>query len=443
MPTIVELPRLTDTMREGTLATWVKEVGEGVEAGDALAEIETDKAVMTFESFDEGVLLKTLVQPGEAVPLGTPIAILGEAGEDIEELAARLQVTVSKAIAGLDGGDDPGPETVVEAPRAQMEPREATAAPEPAPAPAPAPSAAPSAATDLSAPSDIDGRRVPASPLARRLARDRGIDLRAVAGSGPRGRIVLRDLEGREAPRQLLGGGALRAGRDASLEDESVRVTQMRRTIAQRLVEAKQTAPHYYLTLTCDCDRLADLRAQLNEAQDQQRVSYNDLVMRACVLALASHPGVNAAWEGRTIRRFGSVHLGFAVAMEEGLITPVIRQAERLDLLSLATSVRELAGRARAGQLDAEEYTGNSFCVSNLGMYGIEHFTAVINPPAACILAVGALREVPVVREGALTVGKQMTLTLSCDHRVVDGAMGAAFLADLRVLLEQPLRLLL
>ena len=437
MPTVVALPRLTDTMREGTLAGWLKAVGDRVEPGDALAEVETDKAVMTFESFDEGVLLAILVQPGEAVPLDTPICVLGDAGEDVSELTAELQLQVSQAIAALAGAE-PTPDTIAAAPpepepEQEQEQQQQAAPPAPAPvtprAPAPRP------------PTDDDGRRIRVSPLARRLAAERGIDLRAVAGSGPHGRILRRDVVGLEPPRRILARPTA-APSPAVRDDELVRVTQMRKTIARRLVEAKQTAPHYYLTITVDCDRLVALRSEFNELQDRQRISYNDLVMRACVVALLDHPEVNAAWEGAAMRRFGAVHLGFAVALDDGLITPVVRNAESLGLPELAAEVRDLAGRARAGTLQPEEYTGNSFCVSNLGMLGVDHFTAIINPPAACILAVGALRDEVVLRDGVVGTRKVMTMTLSCDHRVVDGATGASFLADLRAAIERPLNLL-
>ncbi len=456
MATVVEMPRLSDTMIEGTVARWIRALGERVEAGEELAEIETDKAVMVFESFDDGVLLATLVPEGGTVPLGTPIAILGAPGEDIAEVKARALARIEAAVADAAAA----PEAPAQAPAAV-----------PTPTPAPAQAAVPAAARDLggsdgaaappsapgsqarattddlsadlstddlSAPRDDDGQRIRVSPLARRIALERGLDLRGVAGTGPHGRIVKRDVESAVPSRQVRGGSTA-----ATRPDEAVRVTQMRKTIARRLVEAKQTAPHYYLQSTCDVGRLMALREDLNQAQSRLKVSYNDLVMRACVVALLDHPEVNAAWEGATIRRFGAVHLGFAVAMPEGLITPVVRHAERLDLFGLGEQIRELAARAKAMTLESEDYTGNSFCVSNLGMYGLDRFTAIINPPAACILAVGGISSVPVVRDGAVVPGHTMTLSLSCDHRVVDGAVGAAFLRDLKAVIERPVALLL
>jgi pyruvate dehydrogenase E2 component (dihydrolipoamide acetyltransferase) len=427
-------------MEEGTLAGWLMKVGDTVNAGDGLADIETDKAIQTFESFDDGVLLHTFVGEGDTVPLGTPICILGGADEDISALVKTLEAAVKTALAG----------EVAEAP-APASAAPASAAPEATPTPTPTQAAAPSepASTTSAAPvssgaftnlTDADGVRIKATPLARRIAEDRGVDLSTVAGSGPGGRIIKRDVENLDATRRV------RAGAGAGIvtrEDTHVRVTQMRKTIAKRLVESKQGAPHFYLTMTVDAGRLVSLRSELNASQDRVKLSYNDLIMRACVVALQDHPEVNAGWEGKTIRQFGGVHLGFAVAIEHGLITPVVRDADQKGLLEMAEEIRSLAGRARAMELSSEEYSGNSFCVSNLGMFGIDQFTAIINPPAACILAVGALSQQPVVVDDALVTGHRMTVTLSCDHRVVDGAMGAAFLADLREVLESPLRLLL
>ncbi|MCA9516007.1 MAG: 2-oxo acid dehydrogenase subunit E2, partial [Myxococcales bacterium] len=339
---------------------------------------------------------------------------------------------------------EPEPEARKDAPKKEDTPKaEAKAAPaDDEPAEAPKAPANGGSGQDLSAPVDADGVRVKASPLARRIAADRGIDLTTVEGSGPHGRIVERDLEGLEKTRVVRAGASGRAAR-ASREDEVVRVSQMRKTIAKRLVESKQSAPHYYLTMHVDCDALVQLRKDVNAAQDAVKISYNDLVLRACTKALLAHPNVNVAWEGATIRRFGGVHLAFAVALDTGLISPVVRDADQLGLIDLALAVRELAEKARAQKLDSADYTGASFTVSNLGMAGVDAFTAIINPPAACILAVGALNQVPVVKDGQLAVGHRMTITLSCDHRAVDGAVGAAFLGDVRKALESPVGLLL
>ena len=436
MPTIVEMPRLTDTMEEGTLAAWLKGIGDKVSAGDPLADVETDKAVMTFESFDHGVLLALLIGPGDTVPLGAPIAILGKAGEDVAALAEEQKKRLAALLAG--GGDAaPQQEASPAAPAAS--PKDTEPTPEPPIAAVAQTAAATTAAGSLAAPVDADGHRVKASPLARRIAAERGVDLTAVAGSGPHGRIIKRDVADLEPTRRVAGATAAPLVR----EDTVVRVSQMRKTIAKRLVESKQSAPHYYLTMSVDADRLVSLRAEINAAQDRLKISYNDLILRACVVALMDHPEVNVAWEGTTLRQFAGVHLGFAVALDEGLISPVVRDADTLGLVALGERVRDLAGRAREQKLESADYTGASFTVSNLGMYGIDHFTAIINPPGACILAVGALAQQPVVKDGQLAVGYRLTMTLSCDHRAVDGARGAAFLADLKTILEAPLGLLL
>ena len=432
MPTVVEMPRLSDTMVEGTLARWIVGEGASIAPGDEFAEIETDKAVQVFESFDEGVLLKQLIAEGDTVPLGTPIAVLGDAGEDIAELVVGLEKRIAAAREGGAESEALAPEPAPPAP---------TPAPQSAPVAAATPAVAVASASGLAPPAPVDsaGVRVKASPLARRIAAERGIDLTTVAGSGPQGRIIKSDLEGLDATRRVARGAAI-----VSREDTLVRATQMRKTIARRLVESKQGAPHFYLTMTVDCDRLVALRGDINASQQRVKVSYNDLVMRACVVALQDHPKVNAAWEGTQIRQFGGVHIGFAVALDGGLITPVVRDADQKSLVDMAVEVRDLAARARDGKLDTAEYSGNSFCVSNLGMYGIDHFTAIINPPAACIMAVGALRKEPVVgADGELTVGHRMTVTMSCDHRAVDGATGSEFLRDFKAVVERPLNLLL
>lgn len=458
MAIIVDMPRLSDTMEEGTIAGWLKKVGDDIKAGEGFAEIETDKAVMVFESFDKGVVLALLLDVGVTVPLGTPIAILGKAGEDVSALVTESKAKIAAVLAGGASAPVPAPAAPAATPEPAPTPVATTPAPEAPPAPAPAPARAPVSApapagggpldkhgasrADLSAPRDESGARVPASPLARRVAQEKGLDLTAVAGSGPHGRIVLADLEGLR-PARKLGRGQKKVKRD----DEVIRVTQMRKTIAKRLTASMQEAPHYYLTIEVDATRLVQLRSDVNAALelrgDKTKVSYNDLVMRACVVALEKHPKVNAAWEGATIRQYGGVHLGFAVALPEGLITPVVKDADQLDLFELSAAVKALAAKARDNALEGHEYAGNSFCVSNLGMFGIDHFTAVINPPAACILAVGALVEAAIVKGGVITAGHRMTMTLSCDHRAVDGATGAAFMADLRKVLESPTALLL
>jgi pyruvate dehydrogenase E2 component (dihydrolipoamide acetyltransferase) len=448
----VEMPKMSDTMEEGVLVAWLAEEGDAVSPGDVIAQVETDKATMDLEVYDEGVLLKKMIEEGDAVPIGALIAVLGKEGEDIADVLAKYEGS------GGDGAAAPAEEP--EAPEAEAE--EAT--PEPA---AEGDGAAPRAepSKGKAAPVEADGR-VKASPLARKLATEHGIELGDVDGSGPEGRIIKRDIEA------LLGGEAPVA---APVEEprpapapaepayqrpaevvaaepselyESVPLSQMRKAISRRLAQSKYTAPHFYLTVDLDVETLVAFRQQLNalaEAQERPKVSFNDLVTKACALALRRHPEVNSSYlekEGE-IRRYEQVHIGVAVAIDEGLITPVIRNADQKGLGQIAEETRTLAERARTRKLQPQEFEGSTFTTSNLGMFGIEEFTAIINPPNACILAIGAVRDVPVVKEEEVVPGKRMKVTLSCDHRVVDGALGAQYLATLRQYLEEPMNLLL
>jgi pyruvate dehydrogenase E2 component (dihydrolipoamide acetyltransferase) len=410
MAEIVRMPKLSDTMTEGVVARWHKKVGDRVKSGDLLAEIETDKATMEFESFQEGVLLYRGVEEGQAAPVDSILAILGQEGEDISAVLAQ-------------------------------EPKDAPAAAPPAATPAPEISGVEGAAhapapEAPAAPAD-DGR-IKASPLARRMAREKGIDLSALRGTGEGGRIVRRDVEA------YVPGVAI-AAHPPTPEGpayEDVPLSQMRKAIARRLSESKFSAPHFYLTTDVDVDNLAEARERLN-ARFDVRISFNDLIIKAVAVALRRHPKVNASWLGDKIRYHRHINIGVAVAIEDGLVVPVITNAPARSLSDIAALVRDLAARARDRKLQPQEMEGNTFTISNLGMFGIEQFTAIINPPDVCILAVGAVREEPVVRHGAVVPGRRMRLTLSCDHRAVDGATGAAFLQTLRQLLEEPLALLL
>ncbi|MCH6472488.1 dihydrolipoamide acetyltransferase family protein [Sinomonas terrae] len=413
--TDVLMPRLSDTMEEGVLSVWRKHEGDVVHRGDVLAEIDTDKATMELEAYDEGVLARTLIEEGASVPIGTPIAVITPGGpvpDGTSEAPAPAPVAAPQ----------PPPETVPEPPR-----------PAPTRPPAPPPSAG-----------------LTASPLARRLAREHGVDLAAVQGSGPGGRIVRADIDAAvartppsapppSAPEPAAPPAAL--GADA----EEVPLSRIRRLTAQRLTASAAQAPHFYLTRTVDVDALLAFRAQINNglAEGGARVSLNDLVVKASAHALAAHPEVNSSWAGTRLLRHRRVNIGVAVALEDGLIVPVIHDADRKSITQISGEARDLAHRARTGRLSLEEITGGTFTVSNLGMYGIDQFTAVINPPEAAILAVGAAAAAPTVREGQLAVAAIMTLTLAIDHRVLDGAAGARFLADLVALLEHPLRILL
>jgi pyruvate dehydrogenase E2 component (dihydrolipoamide acetyltransferase) len=433
MAQIIDMPKLSDTMTVGTLVKWLKNEGDKVKAGDMLAEVETDKATMELECFFDGTLLKIFAAGGSQVAIGDPLCAVGKPGETVEAPAPK-------------------------APAAQ--PAEAPAA-APAPAPsAPAAAPAPVAATAPApvapaAPAVVTGSgRVKISPLARKLAESKGIDPSALTGSGPGGRIVRADVLAAEknppAPKAASGGGAHLA-RAAALrtgpiqEERLAPVSNMRATIARRLVEAKTTIPHFYLDIEVDAAPLLELRAQLNAAleADGVKLSVNDFILKAAAEALRKVPAVNAAWEGTAIRYFGAAHVSFAVAIEDGLITPVVRDAHVKSVFAISTEAKSLGKLAKDKKLKPEQFTGGTFCVSNLGMMGIDRFCAIINPPNSAILAVGTTVKKPVVKNDEIVIGQRMTLTLSCDHRVVDGALGATYLTALKQLIEAPALLLL
>ena len=417
MAEIVRMPKLSDTMTEGVVAEWHKNVGDQVESGEVLAEIETDKATMEFESFQDGVLLHIGVEKGATAAVDSILAILGDAGEDVTALLAAEEEASVVA--------EPAPAPPVPAP---------APAPVPAPTPSPVPTVAEAPApAPLTVPAPSANGKVKASPLASRLAAERGIDLGKVAGTGDGGRIVKRDIEA-YVPAPSAGLGAVESSTDFP-------VTQMRKTIARRLAESKFTAPHFYLKLSVDMDSAVEARKAIN-AQEGVKVSFNDMVVKAVSLALKKHPAVNSAWMDTHIRQNDHVHIGVAVAVEDGLLVPVVRHADKKSLTEIGSEVKDFAGKARDKKLQPSDWEGNTFTISNLGMFGIEDFTAIINPPDACILAVGGINEVPVVRDGQVVPGKVMKLTLSCDHRAVDGATGAAFLQEVKSFLEHPVRML-
>ncbi|HIJ62156.1 MAG TPA: pyruvate dehydrogenase complex dihydrolipoamide acetyltransferase [Rhodospirillaceae bacterium] len=414
MPIQILMPALSPTMSEGNLARWLKKEGDPVKSGDILAEIETDKATMEFEATDEGTLGKILVPDGsQGVKVNQPIALLLEEGEDAASLAAPLAAKAALAPA----------------------------------APAVAASAA---APPVVPPAVSAGDRVFASPLARRLAREAGVDLTSVKGSGPHGRIVRADVEKAPSPPKAASPtpGAPAPKPVPAVPDIGPAYTEqplssMRKVIARRLTEAKQTVPHFYLTIDCRLDKLMALRADLNGRGDDYKLSVNDFVIRAVALALRKVPAANASFTETAIRLYSEVDVSVAVATPNGLITPVIRHADHKGLAALSNEMKSLAGKARDGKLKPEEYQGGGFTISNLGMYGIREFSAIINPPQGCILAVGAGEQRPVVVDGALAVATMMSCTLSVDHRVVDGAIGAEFLAAFKKLIEEPLTMLL
>lgn len=416
MAEIVRMPKLSDTMTEGVVAEWHKQVGDTVESGELLAEIETDKATMEFESFQDGVLLHIGVQTGESAPVDSILCVLGEKGEDISELLKNAEAPAEEKPAAA-------------------EPATAPSAPAPTPTPAPQPVSAPAATVAVPAPSS--NGRVKASPLAKMMASEKGIDISMVAGSGDGGRIVKRDVENFQ-PSAARATTSVQPGQESYTE---VAVSQMRKTIARRLAESKFSAPHFYLTISIDMDAAIAARKAIN-AQEDVKVSFNDLVIKAAAVALKQHPAVNSAWMEDRIRYNEHVHIGVAVAVEDGLLVPVVRFADSKSLTTINAEVKEYAGKARDKKLQPSDWEGNTFTISNLGMFGIEEFTAIINSPDSCILAVGGINQVPVVKDGQIVPGNVMKVTLSCDHRTVDGATGAAFLQTFKQLLEEPVRML-
>lgn len=413
-------------MTEGNLARWLKQEGDSVAPGDVIAEIETDKATMEVEAVDEGTLGKILVAEGaEEVPVNQPIAILLEEGED------------ASALDGFDTGGGAAP--AAEAPATATEAAPAAAAPVSAPAPAPA--AAPA----------VSGDRVFASPLARRLAQQQGIDLLAVTGSGPHGRVVKADIEGftgtsaPSASASSASSAQVFQAAEGDAEYELVKPSNMRKVIAERMTAAKQQVPHFYLTVDCEIDKLLDARKDLNaRAKDGEfKISVNDMVIKAAAVALIQVPNANAAWSDEGIKRFKSADISVAVAIDDGLITPIVRRAETKGLRKISEEMADLAAKAREGKLAPEEFQGGTFSISNLGMFGVKHFEAVINQPQGAILAVGAGEQRPIVKDGELAVATVMSLTLSVDHRALDGAIGAEYLSVLKGLIENPMGLLL
>jgi pyruvate dehydrogenase E2 component (dihydrolipoamide acetyltransferase) len=451
MATKVVMEALSPTMEEGRLVKWLKNEGDQVKNGETLAEVETDKAIMELVARGEGVLRKRLLPENEAAPVGQLIAVIASPDENIDALVAGAAGGAPAAAAPAPAdvvakanetaGASPVPRTPAQAQgEASTPPQEKVASAPPAPPAAgagrpPAP-AAPEAGSN--------GGRTRSSPLARRMASESGLDLQAVQGSGPGGRIIKRDIEaavasgtGRPAPAAAPAGDS----RGPIPDSRDVPLTQIRKTIARRLSESIGPIPTFYLTAEFDMERVAEMRTAMAAMGDEFKVSFNDIVLKAVATALAQHPEVNAHWLGDKIRQFNRVHLGMAVAIEEGLITPVIFDADRKRMSEISREARELAKRARDRKLKPDEYTGSTFSVSNLGMFGIDQFTAIINPPEVGILAIGAVEEKPVVVDGALAHRKRMRVTMSCDHRVVDGALGARFLQTLRRLIENPLML--
>jgi len=416
---VIKMPRLSDTMEEGTVATWLKKVGDKVEEGDILAEIETDKATMEFESFYSGILLHIGIQEGESAPVDEVLAVIGPEGTNVEAVLS-------------SGGASQGSSS-------EKKPEASTATVE---------------EKTKKAVVANDGQRIFASPLAKKMAADKGIDLGSVNGSGDNGRIVKKDIENYKPSEKAV---EVAQGQDVSASSavaaipinlpvgqegsEEVKNSQMRKTIAKRLSESKFTAPHYYLTIEVDMDNAWASRLKINDLPDT-KVSFNDMVVKACAMALKKHPQVNTTWVGDTTKYNHHIHIGVAVAVDDGLVVPVLKFADQMSLTQIGASVKDLAGRARIKKLTPAEMDGSTFTVSNLGMFGIVEFTSIINQPNSAILSVGAIVEKPVVRNGEIVVGKTMKVTLACDHRTVDGATGSQFLLTLRAYLENPVTML-
>ena len=435
MATKVHMEALSPTMEEGQVVKWLKAEGDEIAAGDLLAEIETDKATMELVARGDGVLRAILLNQGQTAPVGDVIAVIAAADEDVSELVVAASPATSPD-TGVD--EEPAREATPTATPSTTPPPPTTPPVTPRP---PAPVVQTETPAAPAAEARKDGGRLRASPVARRLAREAGLRLEAVVGSGPRGRIVKRDIEA-----ALAAGTATAPAPMPDLPGEDfvdVPLTQIRKTIARRLVESLGPVPHFFLTADVDMARATELRQQFNELELGARISFNDIVIKATALALARHPECNAWWGGDHVRRHNRVHIGVAVAIDDGLITPVVRDAHTRPIAEISNEVKELASLARAKRLTPDQYTGSTFSISNLGMFGIEQFTGVINPPEAGILAVGAVAERPVALDGRVAVRPRMRMTMSCDHRIIDGAQGAGFLATLKDILEKPLSVLL
>lgn len=422
---VILMPRLSDTMTEGVIADWHKKVGDPVKKGEILADIETDKATMELESYKDGKLLHIGAQKGEKIAVNDLLAVIGD--ESRIDLPRILAAAKNKGVPGpvATGGTQPAGSAQASAPAAN--------------------GAAPATGT-LSVTAD---GRIKASPLAKKIAAEKGIDISQVTGSGDNGRIVKKDIDNfvpgqatAPASQPAAAKGAVPSAPAGQVSFEDVPVSQMRKVIAKRLSESKFTAPHFYVTMAIDMDKAIESRTRLNEVSPV-KISFNDLVLKAVATALKQHPAINSSWMGDKIRVNHHVNIGVAVAIEDGLVVPVVRFADTKTLSQIAAEVKDLAQRAKARKLQPADWEGSTFTISNMGMFGVDEFTAIINTPDACILAVSAIQQVPVVKNGAVVPGNIMKLTLSCDHRVVDGAVGSAFLQTVKSLLEEPLRMML
>jgi pyruvate dehydrogenase E2 component (dihydrolipoamide acetyltransferase) len=436
--TLITMPKMSDTMEEGVIASWLKKEGDKVEAGDILAEVETDKATMELEAYEDGTLLYIGIKEGDAAPIDGVIAVIGEEGADYEKLIKAHEQKSSGS--GESKKEDKAEKKEKSEDKKSSESKSDSGSPKPTP---------PVDAANKEKSGQSKGR-IFASPLAKKIAKDKGIDLAEVEGSGGNGRIIKSDVENfspkqktQESSKQGTSEKAMNIPQVVGEESyEEVKVSQMRKTVAKRLSESKFTAPHFYVTMEINMDKAMEARKSINEVSPV-KISFNDMVIKAVAASLRQHPKVNSSWMGDKIRRNNHIHVGMAVAVEEGLLVPVIRFADNKSLSHIATEAKDFAQKAKNKELEPKDWEGNTFTVSNLGMFGVEEFTAIINPPDACILAVGGIKQTAVVKDGQLVPGNVMKVTLSCDHRVVDGAVGSAFLQTLKGLLEDPVRILI
>lgn len=449
----IEMPKLSDTMEEGVIASWNVKEGDKVSSGDVIAEVETDKATMEVEVFESGTILKILVQEGDAVPLGGTMAIIGEEGEDISDLlgedddddadgdeADTKDEGKGKEKREKEKEKEEGKDKESEKKSDSDDEDEDKDSFDPILEGVDKKEKKPKAAEEDGKPSDDS--RVKASPLARKMAEDKGIKLGDVKGSGPDGRVIKKDIEEFKPEEKKEKESKVSIPSFEEAESEDIKVSQMRKTIARRLSESKFTSPHFYETIDVDMEAAIEARGKLNEVSDV-KISFNDIIVKASAAALRRHPEINSSWHDDIIRKHGDVNVAVAVAIDEGLMTPVLRHADKKSLRQISAETKELAGLARDRKLQPEQMEGSTFTISNLGMFGIEEFTAIINPPNSCIIAVGAIRDVPVVKNGEVVPGKRMKMTLSSDHRIVDGAKAAAFLNTLQEMLENPLSMML
>jgi len=429
---VITMPKMSDTMMEGTISSWLKKVGDEIKSGDILAEVETDKATMELESYEDGTLLYVGVEAGDSVEIDGVIAIIGEKGADFKKL---LKAQKAKT-------------TEVDAP---SEDKAAEEKPAEKPSEPKAKESLPVAEVSAAAHSSSGNGRIKASPLAKKMASDKGFDISLIKGSGEAGRIIMRDVETfdpasvKKIAATPASASTAQGAAPAAIGQESFReekVSQMRKTIAKRLAESKFTAPHFYLTMEINMDKAIEARKSMNEVSPV-KISFNDMVIKAAAASLRKHPKVNTSWLGDKIRYNDHIHIGMAVAVEEGLLVPVIRFADSKSLSQISNEAKSLGGKAKNKELQPKDWEGNTFTISNLGMFGIDEFTAIVNPPDACIMAIGGIKETAIVKDGQIKIGNLMKVTLSCDHRVVDGAVGSAFLQTFKSLLEDPVRILI